>query len=65
VIYIIFFMTEYLTGKCLLHADVGPVRPVDYARNRRRPWPEVAAATAGGEIVAGNLPVGEVERVLR
>jgi hypothetical protein len=44
---------------------VGPVRPADYARNRRRPRPEAAAAAAGGASVAGNLPVGEVERVLR
>jgi hypothetical protein len=38
-----FYMPEYLTGIRLLHTDVGPVRPVDYARNRRRPRPEVAA----------------------
>jgi hypothetical protein len=58
-------MPEYLTGKLLLHVDVGPVRPIDYARNRRRPWPEVAAAAARGATVAGNLPAGEAERVLR
>jgi hypothetical protein len=44
---------------------VGPVRPVDYARNRCRPWPEAAAAAVGGAAVAGNLPAGEAERVLR
>ena len=58
-------MSEYLTGKRLLHADVGPVRTADYAWNRRRPQPEAAAATAGGAAVAGNLPAGEAERVLR
>ena len=58
-------MPEYLTGKRLLHADVGPVRPVDYALNRHRPRSEVAAATFGGPAVAGNLPVGEAEKVLR
>jgi hypothetical protein len=49
----------------VLRADVGPVRPADYARNRRRPRPEAAAAAAGGAAVAGNLPAGEAERVLR
>jgi hypothetical protein len=43
----------------------GPMRPVNYARNRHRPWPEAAAATAGEPTVAGNLPAGEAERVLR
>ena len=52
-------------GECLLHADVGPMRPADYARNRHRPQPKSAAATAGGAAVAGNLPAGEAERVLR
>ena len=58
-------MLEYLTDKRLLHADVGPVRSADYARKKCRPWPEVAAAVAGGAAVAGNLLAGEVERVLR
>jgi hypothetical protein len=49
----------------VLRADVGPVRPADYARNRRRPRPEVAAAAARGAAIAGNLPAGEAERVLR
>jgi len=44
---------------------VGPVRPVDYARNKRRPWLEAATATARGPAVAGNLLAGEAERVLR
>jgi hypothetical protein len=52
-------------GERLLYADVGPVRPADYAQNRHRPWPEAAAATTGGAAVAGNLPTGEAERVLR
>ena len=58
-------MPEYLMGKRLLHAYVGPMRPVDYARNRCLPWPEAAAAVVGGAAVAGNLPAGEAERVLR
>jgi hypothetical protein len=49
----------------VLRADVGPVRPTDFSQNRRRPRPEAAAATAGGAAVAGNLPAGEAERVLR
>jgi hypothetical protein len=58
-------MPEYLTDIRLLHADVGPMQPVDYARNRRRPRPEAAAVVAEGLAVAGNLPAGEAERVLR
>jgi hypothetical protein len=49
----------------LLYIDVGPVRPTDYAWNRRRPRPEAPATTAGGAAVAGNLPAGEAERVLK
>jgi hypothetical protein len=49
----------------VLRADVGPVRPADYARNRRHPRPEVTAAAVGGAAVAGILPAGEAERVLR
>ena len=49
----------------VLFADVGPVLPVDYARNRRCPWPEAAAVATGGGAVAGNLPAGEAKRVLR
>jgi hypothetical protein len=64
-IYIIFFIPEYLTDMCLLCADVGPVRPTDYARNRRRPRPGAAPAAAGGPAAAGELPAGEAERVLR
>ena len=58
-------MPKYLTDIRLLHTDVGPVRPVDYARNRRHPQPEAAVATTGGPAVAGNLLAGEAERVLR
>jgi hypothetical protein len=58
-------MPNYLMGERLLHADVGPVRPADYAQNRRRPQPEAAAAATGGATVARNLPAGEAERVLR
>jgi hypothetical protein len=52
-------------GERSLHEDVGPVRPVDYARNRHHPQPEAAAAAARGAAVVGNLLVGEAERVLR
>jgi hypothetical protein len=52
-------------GEHSLHANVGPVQPTDYARNRRRPWPKATAAAAGGAAVAGNLPTGEAERVLK
>jgi hypothetical protein len=51
--------------KSLLHADVGPVRPVDYAWNRRRPRPEAATSATGGAAVVGNLPAREAKRVLR
>ena len=51
-------------GERSLYADVGPVRPADYAQNRRLPRPEAVATTAGEAAVAGNLPTGEVERVL-
>jgi hypothetical protein len=50
--------------KRLLHADVGPVRPADYAWNRHRPRPEAAAVTAGGETVVGKLPAGDANRFL-
>jgi hypothetical protein len=60
-----FFIPEHLTDMCLLCADVGPVRPVDYARNRRRPRPGAAPAAAGGPTAVGELPAGEAERVLR
>jgi hypothetical protein len=49
----------------VLHADVGPVRPANFARNRRRPRPEAVAAAARGVAVAGNPPAGEAERCLR
>jgi hypothetical protein len=49
----------------VLHADVGPVRPVDFARNRRRPRLEAAVVAARGAAVAGNLLAGEAERDLR
>jgi hypothetical protein len=52
-------------GKCLLHADVGPVRSADYAQNRCLPWMEAVATTTGGATVVGNLQAGEAERVLR
>jgi hypothetical protein len=31
-------------GECSLHADVGHVRPTDYAQNRCRKWLEAADA---------------------
>jgi hypothetical protein len=58
-------MPEYLTDIRLLHADVGPMRPVDYARNRRRPRLGAAAAAAWGPTVAGDLLAREAKRVLR
>jgi hypothetical protein len=48
-----------------MHVDVGPVRPANFARNRRRPRPAAAVAAAGGAAVAGNPPAGQAERVLR
>ena len=48
----------------VLHADVGPVWPANFSRNRRRPRPEAAAAAARGAAVVGNLPAGEAERAL-
>jgi hypothetical protein len=60
-----FYMPEYLTDICLLHVDVGPVRPTDYAQNRCHPWPGAATAAAGGPAVAGYLPVEEAKRVLK
>jgi hypothetical protein len=51
--------------KLVLHADVGPVRPANFARNRHRPRPEATAAAARGIAVAGNPPAGEAERALR
>jgi hypothetical protein len=64
-IYIIFFIPEHLTDICLICADVEPVRPLDYARNRRHPQPRAASVAAGGPTTTGELPVGEAERVLR
>jgi hypothetical protein len=66
VIYIIFFCyTRVFEDMCSLCVDVGPVRPTDYARNMCRPQPGAAPAAAGGPAVAGDLPAGEAERVLR
>jgi hypothetical protein len=49
----------------VLRADVGPVRPADFARNRHRPRPEAVAVAARGAAVVGNPPAGEAERALR
>jgi hypothetical protein len=49
----------------VLRADVGPVWPADFVRNRHRPWPEAAAAAARGVAAAGNPPTREAERALR
>jgi hypothetical protein len=49
----------------VLRADVGPVRPADFVRNRRHPRPEAAAAAARGAAAAGNPLAGEAERALR
>jgi hypothetical protein len=48
----------------VLLADVGPVRPTNFARNRHRPRPETAAVAARGVAVVGNPLVGEAERAL-
>jgi hypothetical protein len=48
----------------VLLVDVGPVRPTNFAWNRRRPRPETAAATARGAAAAGNPPAGEAEKAL-
>jgi hypothetical protein len=58
-------MPDYLTDIRLLHADVGPVQPADYAQNRCHPRPEATAVAVEGPIVAGNLPSGATDRVLR
>jgi hypothetical protein len=47
-----FYMPEYLTDIRLLYADVGLVRPADFAWTMRHPRPEAAAATAEGLAVA-------------
>jgi hypothetical protein len=49
----------------VLHADVGPVRPAAFARNRHRPRPEAAASAARGAAATGNPTAGEAERALR
>ena len=50
---------------CLLCAYVGLMRPTYYAINKRCPRPGAAPAAVGGPKAAGELPVGEAERVLR
>jgi hypothetical protein len=64
-IYHFFVMQEYLMDMCSLCADVGPVKPADYVRNRHRPRPGDTPTAAGGLAVAGYLLAGEAERVLR
>jgi hypothetical protein len=66
-LYISFFFVipKYLMDMCLLCVDVGPVRPADSVRNMHHPHPRAASVAAGGPTVAGDLPVGEAERVLR
>jgi hypothetical protein len=60
-----FWITKFLMGEIVLRADVGPVRPADFAWNRLRPRLEATAAAARGPAVVGNPPVGEAERALR
>jgi hypothetical protein len=50
-------------GERCFFADVGPVRPANFARNRRRPRPETSAAAARG-AAAGNPTPAEAERAL-
>jgi hypothetical protein len=64
-LYIIFFIPKYLMDMCLLCVDMGPVRPVDYVRNKCHPRPGATPAAVGGPTAAGELLVKEVERVLR
>jgi hypothetical protein len=65
-LYISFFvMPEYLMDMGSLCADVGPVLPADYARNKHCPQPRVTPFSAGGPTVARELPAREAERVLR
>jgi hypothetical protein len=54
-----------LTNICLLCANVGPMQPVNYARNRRRPRLGAAPVAAGGPAAVGELLAREAERVLR
>jgi hypothetical protein len=58
-------MPDYLMDMCSLCADMGPVRPIDYARNMCHPRPGAATVIVRGPAVSGHLPVGEAERVLR
>jgi hypothetical protein len=60
-----FFIPKYLTDICLLCADVGPMQPTDYARNRHHPQPGDTPTTTGGLAAVGELLAGEAERVLR
>jgi hypothetical protein len=64
-IYHFFTMLEFLTDMCSLCVDVGPVRPADYARNKCCPQLWAAPTTVGGPTIEGDLPAGDVERVLR
>jgi hypothetical protein len=50
---------------CLLCVDVGPVRPMDYARNRLHPQPGATPTAIGGPTTAGELPADEAKSVLR
>jgi hypothetical protein len=64
--YIIFFyISEYLIDKYVLCVDVGPVHPVDLARNMQRPQPEAGPTAAGKPVIVGGPPSGEARRVLR
>jgi len=55
-----------MTLMYLLCIDVGPMRPIDFSRTRRRPRPEAGPTAAVGPVATTGGPlVREAERVLR
>jgi hypothetical protein len=66
-LYVSFFcIPKCLTCMSLLCADVGPVRPMDFSRNRQRPRLEVGVVGVIGLVGAAGGPLAcEVERLLR
>jgi hypothetical protein len=64
-LYHFFYIPEYLTYMCLLCAYVGASQPIDYARNKCRPWLGVTHIAVGGPTTATELPAIEAQRVLR
>jgi hypothetical protein len=65
-LYISFFLyARVFDGYTFVACICGTRATCRLCTNRRRPRPEAVAAVVGGEIVVGNLPIGEAERVLR